>query len=77
MKKLGNIGLGNFCKALLEHKNIKINSNIFTLPYVFKWNGERYIDIATVDKTDYTPTEIISLFLEDIYKLDYTWEIIE
>lgn len=77
MKKLGNIGLGNFCKALLEHKDIKISSDIFKLPYVFKWNGERYIDICTIDKTDYTPTEIISLFLEDIYKLDYTWEIVE
>ena len=77
MKKLGNIGLGNFCKALLEHKNIKIYSDILKLPYVFKWNGARYIDISTIDKTDYTPTEIITLFLEDIYRLEYTWEIIE
>lgn len=77
MKKLGNIGLGNFCKALLEHKNIKIYSDILKLPYVFKWNGERYIDTADSDEFDYTPTEIITLFLEDIYSLEYTWEIIE
>ena len=77
MKKLGSIGLGNFCKALLEHKNIKIYSDILKLPYVFKWNGERYIDISDGEKLDYTPTEIISLFLEDIYRLECLWEIIE
>lgn len=77
MKKLGNIGLGNFCKAVLEHKNIKIYSDILKLPYVFKWNGERYIDISDGEKLDYTPTEIITLFLDDIYRLDYTWELVE
>ena len=76
MKKLGNIGLGNFCKALLEHKNIKLYSDILKLPYIFKWNGERYIDISDGEKLDYTPTEIITLFLEDIYNLHYTWEVL-
>lgn len=77
MEKLGNIGLGNFCKALLEHKNIKIYSDILKLPYIFKWNGERFIDTSDSAKLDYTPTEIITLFLEDIYNLKCLWEIIE
>lgn len=77
MEKLGNIGLGNFCKALLEHKDIKIYSGILKLPYIFRWNGERYIDTSDTEKLDYTPIEIISLFLEDIYSLKCEWEIIE
>lgn len=77
MEKLGNIGLGNFCKALLEHKNIKIYSDILKLPYIFRWNGERYIDTSDSEKLDYTPTEIITLFLEDIYNLKCLWEVIE
>lgn len=77
MKKLGNIGLGNFCKALLEHKNIKIYNDILKMPYSFRWNGERYIDITTAEKLDYTPTEIITLFLDDIYNLKCLWELVE
>ena len=77
MEKLGNIGLGNFCKAVLEHKDIKIDSDKLQTPCMFVWNGERYIDLNTVEKLDYTPTEIISLFLEDIYNMKCKWRVIE
>lgn len=76
MKKLGNIGLGNFCKAVLEHKDIKIENKLLDITYNFKWHGNRYVDLASyLDDVDYTPTEIISLFLEDIYNMGYTYEL--
>lgn len=77
MEKLGSIQLGNFCKALLEHKDIEIYNGILRLPYIFRWNGERYIDTSDSDDFDYTPTEIITLFLEDIYNLKCEWRVME
>ena len=73
----GNIYIGNFIKAVFEHKNIKINSEYFTKPYIFKYVGNnKYIDTSDVEKLDYTDNEIISLFTKDIYNMSYTWEVI-
>ena len=73
----GNIYIGNFIKAVFEHKDIKINCESFKIPYIFKYVGNnKYIDISDSEKLDYTDNEIISLFIKDIYNMSYTWEVI-
>ena len=73
----GNIYIGNFIKAVFDHKDIKINSKYFTKPYIFKYVGnDKYIDTSDSEKLDYIDNEIISLFIKDIYNMSYTWELI-
>lgn len=75
-KTLGNIGLGNFCKAVLEHKNIKVFSEKYNNTYMFKWDNFSNAYSCNLDCEYWLNTDIINIFITDVYNLVYTWEII-
>lgn len=75
-KVLGSIGLGNFCKAILEHKDIEING-IF---YCYDKSNNRYGTINFIgDYVHYygTPEDFIALFIDSVYKLQVTYKILD
>ena len=73
-KTLGNIGLGNFCKAILEHRDIKINDT----EYHYNMFVDGYMIISLLDNSDmvYPPESLIDIHITDIYNLVYSFEIL-
>lgn len=70
MKKLGNIGLGNFCKAVLEHKTVTVADRV----YIYNGYDNNYLDFFSASRMG-TPEEFISLFIDSIYKLQVSFKI--
>ena len=69
-KVLGNIGLGNFCKAVMEHKTVTVDNRI----YIYNGYDNRYLDFFD-NKVMGTPEEFIALFIESIYKLQVLFKV--
>ena len=71
---LGNIGLGNFCKAVLDHKGIEINGT----DYFYNVSNNQYGTVDFIGSYVHyygTPEEFISLFIDSIYKLQVSFKI--
>lgn len=76
---LGSIGLGNFVKAVMEHKAIRIyRINDDETIGVYKYNLEHgiYVDIESAYSI-FKPEQFIAHFIWLIYHISYSWEVVE
>ena len=76
----GNIQLGGFCKAILENKPVRIYGiQNYSEDYDVIYNYEPKYNIYVGNYSDYSifkPEELIARYIDSIYNLIYTFEII-
>ena len=73
---LGVMGLGQFTKAVLEGKTIRIKKTHYNEIYKFNSVYNIYVNNAS-DSINFTKSDFIEHFIYFIYEMIYTFEILD